>query len=324
MKRRVLLTEEIHEGGIRLLRDSGYDVRMGTGIDESTLLREIQDCDAVLTRNAVISERIMRAAPRLKVIAMHGVGVDNIDVDAATALNIQVVNAADSNKNSVAEYTIALILNLAKRIPLYHEELRKGNWSIRKTIGADVAGMTLGIIGMGNIGSLVAQKAALGLGMRVLAYKRNLSHSVPVAHVEYTNQLDKVIREADYLTLHIPGSAATAKLIGARELSLMKPTACLINTARGEVVDEEALYEALSSHRIAGAAIDVFVGGVPAPDHPLFGLDNVLVSPHTAAFAAQSVERMALHSALGVDEVLSGRKPSWPVNTLTEVGKLCV
>ena len=324
MSYKVLITEEIHRLGTKLLEDNGYEIRMGTGIAEDTLLREIEDCDAILTRNAIIGERVMRASDKLKVIAMHGVGVDSIDVAAATRLGIQVVNAADSNKVSVAEFTIGLILNLAKNIPLYDRGLRGGNWSIRKTIGMDVEGRTLGIVGMGNIGQLVAKKAALGLGMKVIAHKRDLSAAVPMEGVDYTSDLDAVVSAADFLSLHVPGSPSTAGMIGARELALMKPRAYLINTARGEVVDNKALYEALVEHRIAGAAIDVFPGEIPDMDDPLLHLDNVIVTPHTAAFTAQSIAKMSLHSAMGVDEVLSGRTPSWPVNRIQSVSPIRV
>lgn len=319
MRYKVLVTEEIARIGTKLLEDNGYEIKMGTGISEEIVMKEIEDCDAILTRNAIITEKIMCAAPKLKVISMHGVGVDNIDVATATKMGIQVTNAADSNKLSVAEYTIGLILDLSRNILLYDRELRAGNWSVRKTSGMDIEGRTLGIIGMGNIGSLVAQKAAMGFGMKVLAYKRNLASAVPMQGVTYTDDLDKVIENADFLSLHVPYSAETEKLIGERELSLMKPKAYLINTARGEVVDTKALYNALESKKIAGAAVDVFDGEIPDMSDPLLQLDNIIVTPHTAAFTTQSLSRMALHSAMGVHEVLSDRKPTWPVNKLYHV-----
>lgn len=314
MRNKVLLTEEIDKAGKDFLLEHGYEIRMGSGIAEDTVAKEIRGCDAILTRNAVITERIMRASEKLKVISMHGVGVNNIDVAAATRLGIQVTNAAGSNSNSVAEYTIGLLIDLARNIPLYDRELRAGNWGIRRTLGLDVEGKTLGIVGMGSIGALVARKAAFGLGMNVLAFKRHVSDPAPMGHVRVTGDLEEVVRSADFLSLHVPFVPATKGLIGEREFSLMKQGAFLINTARGEVVDSKALYRALTGKKLAGAALDVFDGEIPDMDDPLLHLPNVIVTPHTAAFTGESVARMSLYSAMGVHEVLSGKKPSRPVN----------
>ncbi len=321
---RILITEEINAQGVQLLKDNGYEIRMGTGISEDTVVREIEDCDAILTRNAIITEKIMLASDRLKVVAMHGVGVDNIDISAATRLGIWVVNAAHSNMVSVAEFTMGLILDLARNILPYDRRLRTGDWNVRRMIGTELAGKTLGVIGMGNIGSLVAKKAAAGFDMKVLAYKRTIAGARPIEGVSYTQDMDEVIRRADFLSLHVPYTPGTAELIGARELSMMKPGAFLINTARGEVVDESALYETLRDKRIAGAAVDVFTGEIPKEDNPLLTLDNIIVTPHAAAFTAQAVANMALHSALGVHEVLSGQEPTWSVNRPVCVNKVCV
>jgi D-3-phosphoglycerate dehydrogenase / 2-oxoglutarate reductase len=316
MRFKVLLTEVIDKAGTDYLLDHGYEIKMGSGIAESTVINEMEGCDAILTRNAVITEKVMRSSSKLKVISMHGVGVDNIDVDAATRLGIQVTNAAGSNSLSVAEYTMGLILSLARNIPLYDSELRKGNWNIRKTLGFDLEGKTLGIIGMGSIGALVAKKASMGFGMKVLGYKRHNAMEA-MDHVQITTDLDQVIRSADFLSLHVPSVPATRNMIGTRELSIMKPNSYLINTARGDVVDNDALFLALRERRLAGAAVDVFVGEVPDMDNPLLHLSNIIVTPHTAAFTKESVERMSLFAAIGVDEVLSGKQPTNPVNTVT-------
>ncbi len=318
MSKRVLLPEAIHPRGLAFLLDNGYEVKQGTGISEDVVAWEAADCDAILTRNAVISERVMRAAGRLKVVAMHGVGVDLIDVQAATRLGIQVVNAKDSNKLAVAEFTVGLMIALSRNVLLYDKALRAGNWKIRHTLGMDLEGRTLGIIGMGAIGSLVAHKAVLGLGMKVIAHKRDLTGAKPMAGVVYTGDMDEVIREADFLSLHVPSTPETKALIGRRELALMKPGAFLINTARGEVVDNKALYEALRDQKIAGAALDVFPGEVPDQSDPLLGLQNVILTPHAAAFTEQSVARMSLFAAAGIHEVLSGQMPTRPVNTLMQ------
>jgi len=318
MSQRVLLPEAIHPRGMAFLMENGYEIKHGTGIAQEVVAREAEDCDAILTRNAVISEQVMRASGRLKVVAMHGVGVDLIDVTAATRLGIQVVNAKDSNKLAVAEFTIGLIIALSRNFLLYDAELRAGNWKIRHTLGMDLEGRTLGIIGMGAIGSLVANKATLGLGMNVVAYKRDLTGIKPMAGVAYTRDMDEAIGSADFLSLHVPYTPDTKMLIGRRELSIMKPGAYLINTARGEVVDHKALYETLRDKRIAGAALDVFPGEVPDMNDPLLSLDNVILTPHAAAFTEQSVARMSLYAAMGIHEVLSGQAPTRPVNTLMQ------
>lgn len=309
----VLITEPIDEAGVRYLEDRGYAVRWGTGLSEEALIRDLRGCDAVLTRNGVISETVLRAAPGLRVVAMHGAGVDSIDVEAATRLGIQVTNAAGANAVSVAEFTIGLLIDLTRHISLYDRELRGGNWEVRRTLGSDLAGKTLGVVGMGAIGSLVAQKASAGLGMKVVGYRRRPAADTPCAHM--TADLDELLQKADFVSLHVPLTKATEGLIGERELGLMKPGSYLVNTARGGVVEEEALVAALQSRRLAGAALDVFAGEIPAADSPLMRMKNVIVTPHAAAFSAESAERMALYAAMGVDEVLGGKPLTHPVNT---------
>ncbi len=314
MTYRILVPEAIHQRGMAFLLEKGYHIKQGSSPNEDTVAKEVEDCDAILTRNAIISERVMRSSKQLKVVAMHGVGVDLIDVEAATRLGIQVVNAKDSNKLAVAEFTIGLLIALSRNLLLYDKGLRAGNWQIRRTLGTDLEDKTLGIIGMGAIGSLVAQKAVTGLDMNVIAFKRDAKDAPSMPGVTYTSNMDDVLRTADYLSLHIPSTSATQKLIGRRELSLLKPSAFLINTARGEVVDSQALYEALRDKKIAGAALDVFPGEVPDPSDPLLTLDNVILTPHAAAFTEQSVARMSLYAASGIHEVLSGQAPTRPVN----------
>lgn len=310
---KILLTEEIDSAGQSYLLDRGYEIKEGTGISEDTVAREAAGCDAILTRNAVITERVLRASDRLRVVAMHGVGVDNIDVDAATRLGVQVVNAAGSNSFAVAEFTIGLMLDLSRNILLYDRELRAGNWNIRRTLGSDLQGKTLGIVGMGAIGRIVAQKAADGFGMDVVGFRRHITAEA-AGPARLTAELDEVLREADFVSLHVPSTPATRKMIGERELSLMKRGSFLINTARGDVVDTAALARALKSGRLAGAAVDVFEGEIPGAEHPLLRLENVIATPHAAAFTKESIARMALYAASGIDEVLSGRVPTRPVN----------
>lgn len=317
MKRTILITEPVNQKGIDLLKEQGYDVRMGSGPQEDTLISECCDCDGALTRNGQFTRRVFEHCPKLKVVSMHGVGVDCIDVDAATDLKIQITNAAESNQISVAEYTIGLILMLAKKSIRYNNGMKDGETSqVRTMYGMDVQGKTLGIIGMGNIGSQVAKMAAFGLHMNVIGYNRHITGTCQTEYGTLSGNLQEVISLADFLSLHLPGGNATRHFIGAKELSYMKPTAYLINTGRGEVVDETALIDCLKNGRICGAALDVFEGNLPSKDNPLLSMDNVIVTPHTAAFTTEALERMSYQAALGIVEVLEGRPISYPVNQL--------
>lgn len=313
---KILITEPINLKGIHYLKEQGYELKMGSGISEDILIQEGADCDGILTRNGNITKKVLASCKKLKVVSMHGVGVDCIDVEAATKLGIQVTNAAESNQSSVAEYAIGLILMLAKRSIHYNNGLKKGDMEVRKLYGSDVSGKTLGIIGMGNIGTQVANIATFGLNMKVIGYHRRLKEKKQTEYALLTNDMDEVISSADFLSLHLPGGASTRRIIGERELSLMKPEAYLINTGRGEIIDETALIRVLQEHRISGAALDVFEGNLPKPDNPLLHMEHVIVTPHTAAFTTEALERMAYQSALGISEVLEGRPVSYPVNKL--------
>lgn len=314
MNFKVLLPEDMESSGKDLLMKNNIEIKLGTGIDEKTLIREIEDCDGVITRTAMITENVIKASKKLKVIAKHGVGVDIIDIDFATKMGIKVVNAGDSNKLSVAEYTIGLIIALAKNYFIYDSELRKGNWDMRNIKGMDLEGKTLGIIGFGKIGQVVAKKAALGLGMKIMVYKRKVGKDKFIDGIEFTEDLNHVIKNSDFLSLHIPYTKDTKKLIGRNEISLMKKEAFLINTARGEVIDNDALADALECRKISGAAIDVFENEIPSADNRLLKLKNVIVTPHAAAFSNEALQRMSYEAALGVYEVLYNKEITYLVN----------
>jgi len=315
--RSVLLTEPVHEAGVRLLERRGCAVTVLGSTDEEQIRRAIRPCHGLLTRTARISARVLDAAPLLQVIAMHGVGVDGIDVDAAAARGVWVANAPGTNTVSVAEFAICQMLGLARRPMLYHQGLAAGNFDVRNEYrGFELEGRTLGVVGFGRIGALVARKAALGLGMRVLAYDPAVAPDTPPPHeqLRFAGTLAQVMREADIVTLHLPLVEATRGLISRDMLRLMKPTAYLVNTARGEIVDEAALIGALRGRWIAGAALDVFAGERPAADNPLLSMPNVLVSPHAAFSTVDAVERMAVTAAEGVLEALDGLRPKHAVN----------
>lgn len=316
MNKKVLLTEPINDKGIDLLREHGCEIVMGSGIDPDSVMQDAKGCAGILTRNAHIDAAIMDACPDLKVISVHGVGVDIVDVEAATQRKIQVTNAAKSNQSAVAEYTIGLILMLAKHSLDYNNEFKSGNVNVRNEIGSNVSEKTLGIIGMGNIGTQVARIAAGGLNMRVIGYNRHIDKKVKTEFGYLTPDMDEVIRQADFLSLHLPGGAATRHMIGYEQLSEMRESAYLINTGRGEVVNEKDLIRILEEKKIKGAALDVFEGNLPERDNPLLSMDNVIVTPHTAAFTVEALERMAYQAALGIVEVLENKPISYPVNRL--------
>jgi len=312
---KVLLPQDIAAEGKQYLLDRGYEIKMGSGISVDILKKEVENCDAILIRTAPVPAEVIRAGKKLKVIARHGVGVDNIDVDAATKLGIYVTNSPLSNANSVAEHVIGLIIALARNMLRCDRELRNGNFQIRNQIeGLDLEGKTLALLGIGRVGSRVARKAALGLEMRVIGYDPYITQSSVIPEVELVSDREYVFTSADFISLHLPSNKQTKGTVGKKEFELMKHTAYLINTARGDIINEAELIEALTEKIIAGAALDVFEQEPPAKDNPLFGFDNVILTPHNAALTKEAKVRMALHAAMGIDEVLSGKKPRWAVN----------
>ncbi len=314
MAKRVLIPQDVAEAGKDYLRQRGYEIRLGSAITVEILKKEVEGCQAILARTARYPAEVLQAGKELKVISRHGVGYDNIDVEAATQLGIYVTNAPLSNANSVAEHTIGLIIALARNFVRSDSALRSGDFEIRnRVIGCDLEKKVLGLIGIGKIGKLVAGKASAGLAMKVIGYDPYIEAS-SVPDIELIASIEVVLRKADFVSLHLPISKDTIGLIGKTELEMMKPTAYLINAARGGIVRESDLAEVLADKRIAGAALDVFEEEPPDPANPLLKLDNIIMTPHSAALTRECMDRMALHAAQGIDEVLTGKPPTWPVN----------
>ena len=263
------------------------------------------------TRILDIPGEIIEHAPRLKLISKHGVGVDNIDLEAARRAGVAVTVTPGANSLSVAEHTIALLLSLSKNLPEITRQYREIGFAAKNgPAGCEVTGKTLGIIGCGRIGRIVGKIALGGFDMRLLIYDPYLTES-PCGG-ELTADRDRVFREADFLTLHLPLDADTYHSVGEREFSLMKPTAIFLNCARGPLVDEAALIRALQSGRIAGAGLDVTEQEPCPPDSPLFGMANVLLTPHTAPAARETAVRVSRMAAENVvrffrQEEISGR-----------------
>ncbi|MBZ4646216.1 MAG: D-3-phosphoglycerate dehydrogenase / 2-oxoglutarate reductase [Petroclostridium sp.] len=312
---KVLIPQDITEAGKKYLLERGYEIKMGSGATVDAIKKDVEDCDAILARTAPFPAEVLKAGKKLKVIARHGVGVDNIDVKTAEELGIYVTNAPLSNANSVAEHTIGLIIACARNMVRVDKEFRNGNFEIRNQLkGMDIEGKILGLVGLGRIGTMVAKKAALGLGMKVIGYDPYITQDKVAPEIELINDWEYIFKNADFVSLHMPATEKTKGIVGKKEFEIMKPTAYLINAARGEVVNEAELIEALKTKKIAGAGLDVFEQEPPAKDNPLFELHNVILTPHNAALTQEAMDRMGLHAAIGIDEVLSGKKPSWPVN----------
>jgi phosphoserine phosphatase SerB len=306
---KILVTEPLHEAGIEeLQRDFAVDVRMG--LSPQALISELKGYDGVITRSgtAITAATLEGGAGRLRVVGRAGIGVDNIDINAATARGVAVVNAPNGNVRAAAEHTIALIFALSRNIPQSHNLLREGVWGKNHFMGGEIAGKTLGIVGIGKVGTQVARLAA-ALDMDVIANDPFVERVRGVPLVP----LDDLLRTADYVSLHVPLTAITANMIGERELHMMKRTAFLVNCARGRVVDEDALYEACRSGLIAGAALDVFANE-PLTGSPLLGLNNVIVTPHLGGTTHEATRASALEVAQQVRAVLMGEQPAHIVN----------
>jgi len=314
-KGKILMSQPIHEAGIKFITDQGYEARVAPDFSEATLIKEVQDAQGFLVRTAEIPASVINAGKQLKVIARHGVGYDNIDVKAATARKIPVCITPRANALSVAEHVLAFMLAWAKRIVPYDAATRKNDWDIRNSYGAfDLDGKTIGILGMGRIGVLVCQKAKAAFNMEVLAYDPLVPREVMEKAGARVATIPEILTAADFVTLHVPSNPETKGMIGEAQFKMMKRSAFLINCARGPIVDEAALVKALKDGTIAGAGLDVFDPEPPTADNPLFGLPNVLLSPHSAGLTVECVIRMATHAAQAIVDVLEGRRPEGIIN----------
>jgi D-3-phosphoglycerate dehydrogenase len=312
----ILLVHKMHESGIRLLREAG-EVRFAAGSDPATLGREVVGAAALIIRTGGdIDASLLDHGKDLKVVGRHGVGYDQIDVDAATARGVQVVYTPGANTQSVSEHVFALMIGLSKHFPPMMAELARGNYHARVSLtGRELAGKTLGIIGFGRIGRRVGEIAHLGFGMKVIY------HDIVPAPEEVELRAGarrvgfrELLEASDYVTLHVPLDPSTRGMIDRSSLALMKPNAILINTSRGPVVDEAAVAEALDARRLWGYGGDVFAQEPPPPDHPLIGRPDVMLTPHSAAQTEEGLRNMATMVAEDVVAVLRGLPPQNPVN----------
>jgi D-3-phosphoglycerate dehydrogenase len=313
---RVFIPDPIHADGVMRLRDQFLVDAPAGEQDAAARRRAFSLADAVIVRNLAIDASLMDSCPRLAIIAKHGAGFDNIDVAAATARGIVVANVPGGNADAVAEGTVALMLATLRRVPEVHGLVISGQYSARWRLQYEqLWERTLGLVGIGNIGARVARICAQGFRMRVLAYDPGLSASdIKQRGAEKIEDLKTLLAASDVVSLHVPMTAASFHLIGAVELRAMKPTAILVNAARGSLVDERALTEALHTGRIGGAGLDVFEVEPPSPDNPILSAPNTVLSPHTTGSTVEAARHLAVSSAEIILTAMAGRPPSGFLN----------
>lgn len=310
---RVFVAERIADSGLELLAQQGHEVVDATRWNREELLEQIATADALIVRSATKADaELLERAPNLRVVGRAGVGLDNVDVEAATRQGVVVVNAPQSNILSAAEHTMALLLSLARRVPEANASLRSGKWERSKFEGVELHGKTLAVLGLGRIGTLVAQRAT-AFGMHLVAYDPFVSAQRAAQIGVELMDLDDALRRADFVTIHLPKTPETLNLLDANRLRLLKPEARVINVARGGLVDEQALADAVTSGQIAGAAVDVFVKE-PTTESPLFDSDAIVVTPHLGASTTEAQDKAGVTIAEQVVLALRGELATYAVN----------
>ena len=303
---RVLVCDDLSGAALAAFRERGIEPEVKTGMDETTLLAAVPGVHALVVRSATrITRAVFDAADELRVVGRAGVGVDNVDCAAATERGVVVMNTPTGNTTTTGELAIALLCSLARHVPLADRRARAGNWGKKGLMGTELTGKTLGVVGLGRIGRVVAERGQ-GLRMKVVAHDPYLSGrgaGSPVDGVDLLG-LDELLATSDFVTLHVPLLDTTKNLLSRERLALMKPGARLVNAARGGLVDEMALAEALAEGRLAGAALDVLAEEPPSPDHPLLGRDDVILTPHLGASSHEAQHNVALDIAKQIADFL--------------------
>jgi D-3-phosphoglycerate dehydrogenase len=313
-KFKVLLYEDMHEEGKAILREKA-EIILAKQWDEGYLINKVSDMDGIIIRaNGKVTRKIMESATKLKVIGRHGVGVENIDLEAATEKGIRVVYTPDANTISVAEHFFGFALMLSKMLMKGDIAIREGRWEVRyEYIGRELYGKILGILGLGRIGRAIGQIGHKGFNMKILYYDRVRYEEVEREIDAVKVTLEELLLQSDYVSVNLPMLPETKELLKEREFGLMKPSAFVINLARGPIWDENALYSILKEGKIAGAASDVYDVEPASKDHPLLQLNNFIGTPHMAAHTEEALKRMS-QVANDVVRVLDGEEPTHPVN----------
>lgn len=310
---RILVTEEIAESGLDQLRNAGHTVDVALNLTPEQLIQTIPGAHALIIRSATkVTPPVLDAATDLIVVGRAGIGLDNVDVPYATKKGVMVVNAPQSNILSAAEQAMALLLAQARNVPQAHTALTNGKWERSKWEGVELYGKTLGIIGLGRVGALVAQRA-LAFGMNLIAYDPFVAKERARKMGVELLSLEELITNADFISIHLPKSKETMGLINSEMLAKAKPSLRIINTARGGIIDEQALYDAISSGKVQGAGLDVF-DSEPCTDSPLFSLPSVVVTPHLGASTAEAQDKAGVQIAEQVQLALAGEFVPFAVN----------
>ncbi|MDR0485754.1 MAG: hydroxyacid dehydrogenase [Elusimicrobiota bacterium] len=312
---KILLSQDINPKARKLL-DEKFEVFLPKNTAQESLVEAAKEAEGIVLRTVTsATKEVIDNAPKLKIISRTGAGVDNVDIEAASARKILVCNVPTASNISVAEHTCAMILSLAKDLRRMDKSLRRGNWKERNNSRPiDVCGKVLGIVGMGKIGSLVAKKAHLGLDMKIIAFDPFSAGNFKDEGYVFVSTLAELFQTADFITIHCPNMPETNGMINKELIDLMKPSAYLVNCARGGVVVEEALYDALKDNKIAGAGIDVFSKEPPSANTGLLILDNIIATPHSAALTKEASERVAIGAAQAVIDYFSGKTPEFVYN----------
>ena len=318
MKYKVIIPEDITEPGKDYLRKNNCEVVVLNSTEAEVLEKEGAEADALLARTAKYPREILSKMPKLKVIGRHGVGYDNIDMDFCNKNKIWVTITPNANANAVAEHTIMLLLACARNLLYQNQEVKKGNWNSRNQVkGEEVNEKVIGIVGCGRIGKQVAQKAVLGLGMKAIGYDPYLGKDINPENIEMVDSVETVFKTADFISLHLPETGETKRMVNEKLLSMMKPTATLLNCARGGIIDEVALYNALKEKRIHAAGVDVLAEEPFDKGHKFMELENMVITPHNAALNVETMNKMGLDAAAGIVDVLNGKTPAWAVSKFT-------
>lgn len=311
----ILITDKLGETGLSSLAaapDVAFDVE--TSLDKEALLAIIPDYDALIVRSGTrVDADVLAVATRLKVVGRAGVGLDNIDLDAAAEYGVHVVNTPGANSVATAEHTLALMLGLSRHVVRAHASVAAGKWERAHFVGTELYGKTLGIVGFGRVGRLVAERAR-AFGMEVIAFDPRSADEVAAEYGVELVPLDYLLAHADYISLHAPVTPETKKMINAEAIGRMKDGTVLINVARGALVDEEVLSVALQSGKLAGAAVDVYASEPPGREHPLLGLANVIHTPHLGASTVEAQRNVAVQVVEQVLDCLREQERQQPVD----------
>jgi len=302
---KVLVTDPIARDGIEIFKTAGLDVEERPGLSPEELLEVIQDADGLVIRsNTRVTQEVVDAAKKLKVVGRAGTGLDNVDIAACNKRGIVVMNTPGGNTNSAAEHSIAMIMALSRHIPQATASMKSGKWEKKRFSGQEVAGKTLGIIGIGRIGSIVSQLAQ-GLKMQVVAFDPHIRPEMAEKFGVELTDLDNVLARADYISIHSPLTSETKGFVNAKLFNKMKDGVMVLNCARGGIINEQDLYEAMKSGKVAGAALDVFETEPTGKEHPLFSLDNFICTPHLGASTIEAQENVAVAVARQISDYLT-------------------